>query len=116
MKLKHSLKKIPKQTKVIYQQDLAPWHTSDIVKEKTAKLKLTVLDWVPKSPDLNPIKIFWSILDKRLASRPIYSRAALMERLQEEWGNIDQDLCIKLVESMPERIRKCLKAKGGHFM
>ena len=60
--------------------------------------------------------MLWSILDKRLASRPIYSRAALMERLQEEWGNIDQDLCIKLVESMPEQIRKCLKAKGGHFM
>ena len=66
------------------------------------KLKLTVLDWIPKSPDLNPIEILWSILDKRLASRPIYSRAALMERLQEEWGNIDQDLCIKLVESKLE--------------
>ena len=60
--------------------------------------------------------MLWSILDKQLASRPIYSRAALMEWLQEEWGNIDQDLCIKLVESMPERIRKCLKAKGEHFM
>ena len=36
MKLKHSLKKIPKLTKVIYQQDLVPWHTSDIVKEKIA--------------------------------------------------------------------------------
>ena len=116
MELKHSLKKIRKQTKVIYQQDLAPWHTSDIVKEKIAKLKLTVLDWVPKSPDLNPIEMLCSILDKRLASRPIYSRATLMERFQEEWGNIDQDLCIKLVESMPERIRKCLKAKGRHFI
>ena len=30
MELKHSLKKIPKLTKIIYQQDLVPWHTSDI--------------------------------------------------------------------------------------
>ena len=73
MELKHSLKKIPKQTKVTHQQDLAPWHTSDIVKDKIAKLKLTVLDWVPKSPDLNPIEMLWSILDKLLTSRPIYS-------------------------------------------
>ena len=53
---------------------------------------------------------------KKLASKPIYSKAALMDRLQEEWDNADQDLCIKLVESVPERIRKCLKAKGGHFL
>lgn len=117
--LQHELKKfitkIPKKTKMIYQQDLAPWHTSDIVKEKIAKLKLNVLDWAPKSPDLNPIEMLWSILDKKLASKPIYSKQALKDRLQEEWNNIDQDLCIKLVESMPERIRKCLAAKGGHF-
>ena len=52
----------------------------------------------------------------KLASKPIYSKAALMDRLQEEWDNVDQDLSIELVESMPERIRKCLKAKGGHFL
>ena len=86
------------------------------MKEKIAKLKLDVLDWAPKSPDLNPIEMLWSILDKKLASKPMYSKAALMDRLQEEWDNVDQDLCIKLVESMPERIRKCLKAKGGHFL
>ena len=60
--------------------------------------------------------MLWSILDKKPASKPIYSKAALMDRLQEEWGNVDQDSCIKLVESMPEHIGKCLKAKGGHFL
>ena len=114
--LKHSMAQIPKTTKILFQQDLAPWHTSNIVKEKIAKLKLDVLDWAPKSPDLNPIEMLWSILDKKLASKSMYSKAALMDRLQEEWDNVDQDLCIKLVESMPERIRKCLKAKGGHFL
>ena len=38
-----------------------------------------------------------------------------MERLQEEWGNIDQDLCIKLVESMPETNTKVFKDKGWTF-
>ncbi|CAF3398923.1 unnamed protein product [Rotaria socialis] len=114
--LKRSMAKFLKKTKMIYQQDLAPWHTSGIVKEKITKLKLNVLDWAPKSPDLNPIEMLWSIVDKKLASKPIYSRASLVERLQEEWDNIDQNLCIKLVESMPERIQKCLKAKGGHFL
>ena len=44
------------------------------------------------------------------------TRTALMKRLEEEWENIDQELCIKLVESMSERIEKCLKAKDGHFL
>ena len=48
--------------------------------------------------------------------KPIYSKAALIDRLEEEWNNIDKDLCIKLVESMSERIHKCLKAKEGHFL
>ena len=113
--LKRSMAKFPKKTKMVYQQDLAPWHKSNIVKDKIAKLKLNILDWTPKSADLNPQEMLWSILDKNLTSKPIYSRTVLMERLQGKWDNIDKELCIKLVESMPERIQKCLKAKGGHF-
>ena len=86
------------------------------MREKIAKLKLDLLDWAPKSPDLNPIEMLWSILDKKLASKLIYPKAALMDRLQKEWDNVDQDLCIKIVESMPESIRKCMKANGGHFL
>ncbi|CAF1417313.1 unnamed protein product [Didymodactylos carnosus] len=114
--LKQSMTKIPKKTEIIFQQDLAPWHTSNTVKDKTAKLKLKVFGWSPKCLDLKPTAILWSILDKKLASKPIYFKGALINCLQEEWDNIDIDLCIKLVESMPERIRKCLKAKGGHFL
>lgn len=114
--LKEFMNKFPKNNRPMFQHDLAPWHTANIVKDQISKLKLKMLDWAPKSPDLNPIEMLWSIIDKRLAAKPIYSKSELKDRLQEEWNNIDQDLCIKLVESMPERIRKCLRAKGGHFM
>ena len=84
--------------------------------EKIIKLKLGVLDYARKSPDLNSVEIFWSIFDKKLITKPIYSKAALIDRLEEEWNDIGKDLCIKLVESMPERIHKCLKDKGGYFL
>ena len=80
------------------------------------QMKIKVLDWAPKSPDLNPVEILWSILDKNLASKPIYSKLALQDRLQQEWNNIDKSLCLKLIDSMPERIQRCPKAKGGHFL
>ena len=114
--VKQFLTKIPAQGEMVFQQDLAPWHTSNIFKEKIAKLKLRMLEWAPKRPYLNPAEMLWSILDKKLAARSIYSKAALIEYLKEEWNNIDKDLCVKLVESMSERIRKCLKAKGGRFL
>ena len=87
-----------------------------MVKEKIVKLKLNVLEWAPKNPDLNPVEMLWSVLDKKLATKLIYLKAALIERLQEEWNNIDKDLCVKLVELMPERIQRCLKDKGEHFV
>ena len=42
--VKQVLAKIPAHGKIVFQQDLAPWHTSNIFKEKTVKLKLRILD------------------------------------------------------------------------
>ena len=70
----------------------------------------------PKSPDLDPVEMLRSILDKNLAPKPIYSKLALQDRLQQEWNNIDKSLCLKLIDSMSEKIQRCLQAKGGHFL
>ena len=74
------------------------------------------MDWPSKSPDLNRVENLWSIMDKRLTSTPVYSKQELEERLQQIWDEIDIDVCVKLVDSTPTRVRKCLAAKGGHFM
>ena len=114
--LQKSIKKLPKNTNVQFQHDNAPWHCSDSVKAKLKKLKINLMDWPSKSPDLNCVENLWSIMDKRLTSTPVHSKQELEERLQQIWDEIDIDVCVKLVDSMPTRIRKCLAAKGGHFM
>ncbi|CAF4338913.1 unnamed protein product [Rotaria sp. Silwood2] len=111
-----SIKRLPKGNKYTFQHDLARWHTSNMVKEQIKKLKINMLEWPPNSPDLNVVEQLWSIIDKRLASKPINSKAELQKHLQEEWDKISLKLCRELVDSMPERIEKCLKAKGGHFL
>ena len=55
--MKYFLEKFPAPGKMMFEQAFAPWHTSNIVKEKIVKLKLRILDWVPKSTDLNPVEI-----------------------------------------------------------
>ena len=64
--LKRFMAKLPKKTKMIYQENFVPWQMSNTVKDKIAQLQLIVLDWAPKDPDLKPIDMLWSILDKRL--------------------------------------------------
>ena len=86
-----------------------------MVKAKMKKMKLKVLDWPAKSPDLNPIEFVWSILDKKLITTPIYNKATLRKRLVEEWKSLGIDLRGSLVDSMPERLTKYLQTKGGHF-
>ena len=113
--LKWSMAKLHDKVKIIYQQDLAPWHTSEIFKAKIDKMKLKVLDWPAKSPDLNPIEMVWSILDKKFMATPIYSKDTLRKRLDQEWKALGTELCRKLLDSMPDRLQKCLRAKGSHF-
>ena len=114
--LTQSMGKLPNKSAYTFQQDLAPCHTSKLVQEKMAKLKLNVLEWPAKSPHLSPIEMLCSILYKKLVAKLIYSIMELRQRLEEEWNGIRQLSCLNLIDSMPDRIQKCLKSKGGHFM
>ena len=83
--LKQSIARLPDKSSYMFQQNVAPWHTSKLVSEKIAKMKLNMFEWVAKSPYLNPVEMLWSIIDKRLVAKPIYTK----ERLKEEWNGID---------------------------
>ena len=63
--LKRSMAKSPK-TKMVYQEDLSPRHTSNVIKDKIAKLKVNVFAQGAKSPDLNPRGTLWTISEKKL--------------------------------------------------
>ena len=114
--LTQSMGKLPNKSTYTFQQDLAPCQTSKLIREKMAKLKVDALEWAAKSPHLNPIEMLCSILDKKLAAKPIYSIMELRQRLEDEWNGINQLSCLNLIDLIPDRIPKCLKSKEGHFM
>lgn len=71
--------------------------------------------WPSNSPDLNPIENLWYVLKCQIRKRksPPKTKEALIEALKEEWKLIPMEKVRKIIESMPERMRLVIAAKGG---
>ena len=73
--------------------------------------KTTLKSWPANSPDLNCIENLWSWLDHNLGKIKINHLNQLKE-VAKLLNNVPKDITQNLVNSMPKRINKCLKAKG----
>ncbi|KAG0762711.1 hypothetical protein G6F63_012672 [Rhizopus arrhizus] len=99
---------------VIFQHDNDPKHTSKVVKEYLQKQSYTVLQWPAQSPDLNPIENMWSLLKRRLNDYETAPKGMneLYERVTKVWYDLMKpEECQKVIESMPQRIYKCIQNK-----
>lgn len=101
---------------LIFQQDNDPKHTSKKAKKWMEDNDITLLDWPPQSPDLNPIEHLWDHIKKKLSTYPTQAKGVweIWERVAEVWGDIEPEVCQTLIKSMPRRIEAVIKAKGGH--
>lgn len=97
----------------IFQQDGAPAHTAKIVQKWFKDNKVDVLDWPGNSPDLNPIENMWELLKRKLAKKSPKNLRDVRYWLIHIWcKEISTELCQKLANSMPKRIRDVLQRKG----
>ena len=103
-------------TKLIFQQDNDSKHSSKKAKKWFEDNKIRILTWPAQSPDLNPIEHLWRHLKFKLNAyeEPPKGVEELWERVQKEWNAIPEDICTKLIDSMPRRIAAVYKAKGGY--
>ena len=74
-----------------------------------------LMNWPARSQDLNPIEHIWSIIDQRITGIKFESLAKFEEELVKQWNAESRVKCINLIESMPKRVRLCLKAECGYF-
>ena len=96
-------------------QDGALAYTAHSVRDWLEENEIRLFDWCARSPDLNPIENIWSWMDSQIMRINITSIEHLKEVLNPVWLSVPHEMCMRLIESMPRRVRACIKAKGGHF-
>ena len=75
---------------------------------------VTVMDWAPQIPDLNPIENVWKTLGERSKARNPKTTEQLWNALQEEWNKITWQDINKLISSCSRRCQSVIEAKGFH--
>lgn len=109
--------------RAIFQQDNAAIHKSYETRRFFNRNSITVMDWPPYSPDLNPIEHVWVHLKTairrdhpeldNLPSGPNAVRR-VAEAAVEAWEKVDWKIFESLAESMPRRIKACIDSDGWH--
>ncbi|GFV54542.1 transposable element Tcb1 transposase [Trichonephila clavipes] len=93
-------------------QDNDPKHTADICKLWVLYHCPSVIKTPAQSPDLNPIEHVWDYLQQKLYEHQISKKQELRKYLVEEWTKIARSFCKKLIQSMPNRLRRGHKKQG----
>ena len=99
---------------VIFMQDNAPCHKARSVADFFAEKNISVLEWPPQSPDLNPIENLWAILKKRRVEKfgiPT-SKGQLIDQIMDIWNSLTPEFVRKFSESTPRRLAACIEAQG----
>jgi hypothetical protein len=95
-----------------FQQDNAPQHTSAAARAWFHNNGITVLDFPPWSPDLNPIENLWADFKQRVEQHHALTAEELETAMKVEWEGTDNSLLTKLVHSMPDRLSQVINNQG----
>ena len=97
-----------------FQQDNAPCHTARSIKTWFQENGISVMEWPTNSPDLNPIGNLWDLVKSKTYKKgPFHNLDSLWDTFCHEWYVLDSSICVPLIESINNRMKEVIKAKGG---
>ena len=98
----------------IFQNDGAPCHRANVVKQWKSDQNMRCLEWSSQSPDLNPIENLWRDLGETVRSARCHNLNELQQTLVNEWSQIPVRRFQRLIRSMHNWIRTVIQARRGY--
>ncbi|GFV28270.1 transposable element Tcb2 transposase [Trichonephila clavipes] len=101
----------------LFMDDNVPCHRTVATEQLLESEDIERMDWLARSPDLNPIVHVRAFLGRRLAARtlPPVTIPELRLALQDDWAAMPQQLFDTLILSMGRRCETCLAVRGDHI-
>lgn len=96
----------------MFMQDGASAHTAKDTKKFLDSNRVKVLDWPPRSPDLNPIERMWAILGAKLEGCGATSVAEMERAVLRAWASIPQSTIDSVVASFTPKLQECIAQNG----
>ena len=95
-------------------EDNAPVHRGICIQTRK-DLGMITLDHPPNSPVLNPIETIWRHMKDIIAKdySEVSSPRELKKIVHQLWDTFPDNKWDALIASVPEKMRKLIKAKGG---
>lgn len=99
----------------VFMQDNARAHTARVTQRALSDANISILPWPAMSPDLNPIEHLWDQLKRSLKATysHLNSQQELINALKLCWEQIPEQNVTHLIESVPDRLRACIRSRGG---
>ena len=94
----------------VLMQDNAPAHTARLIKDYLSKESITMLEWPPYSPDLNPIENIWNWIKKKVGI--CATVAEIEEKVFQAWNSITPEMCMNYCGHYERRLQAVKKADG----
>ncbi|KAG2948016.1 hypothetical protein PC117_g6369 [Phytophthora cactorum] len=89
----------------VFMQDNASIHASIETKSFFQEIRVQLLDWPARSPDLNPIENVWAILARKVYShgKQYNSLQDLTAAVMDTWDSVTINELRDLIDTMPSR-------------
>jgi hypothetical protein len=107
----------------IFQQDNAPIHTTNLVRDTLDKFGCDIMEWPPYLPNLNLIENLWALLKAAILKQhpelmhlpnKDETLEIFVDAAQEAWQGLDVEIFKHLADTMPHRVVDVIKYEGWH--
>ena len=94
----------------VLMQDNAPCHTARMIKKYLSDEGVTMLEWPPYSPDLNPIKKIWNWIKQKVGICATVTE--IEEKVFLAWNSITPEMCMNYCGNYERRLQAVKEANG----